>query len=126
MACLGVPLFAGLAKALDKSRGCLRDRETVEAVTIQVDGVLKGVGALHPAAGNGRLPDRSWWSDKTHLLHAMYVIQDTEMVGLLLAKGAYILWDTTPYCCYRGSRLYCIDLIGPQCRCKFKNLPILP
>ncbi|CAN6278598.1 unnamed protein product [Urochloa humidicola] len=75
--------FKRLARALDKSRGRLR--ETVEAVTVQAEGVLKGVGSLHLAAGNGRVEICSYLveglrvdvdavdgGDKTPLLHAMY------------------------------------------------------
>ncbi|CAL4969301.1 unnamed protein product [Urochloa decumbens] len=77
------PMFSGLAGALDKSKGRLR--ETVEAVTVQDEGALKGVGALHLAAGNERLEICSYLveglrvnvdavdcGDKTPLLHAMY------------------------------------------------------
>jgi hypothetical protein len=46
-------LVAGLARALDKGRGCLK--ETVEGVSIQGDEYMRGLGALHLAAGNGNL-----------------------------------------------------------------------
>ncbi|CAN6244381.1 unnamed protein product [Urochloa humidicola] len=75
--------FKRLARELDKNRGRLR--ETVEAVTVQAEGVRKGVRALHLAAGNGRLEICSYLveglrvdvdavdcGDRTPLLHAMY------------------------------------------------------
>jgi hypothetical protein len=46
-------LVAGLARALDKGRGCLK--ETVEGVRIQGEEYMRGLGALHLAAGNGNL-----------------------------------------------------------------------
>jgi hypothetical protein len=46
-------LLAELLTSLDKRSGRLREK--VEAVKVEADGVLKGAGALHLAAGNGRL-----------------------------------------------------------------------
>lgn len=49
----GLLARAELLMSLDKRSGRLREK--VEAVKVEAEGVLKGAGALHIAAGNGRL-----------------------------------------------------------------------
>ncbi|KAG0533053.1 hypothetical protein BDA96_04G159300 [Sorghum bicolor] len=75
--------FKKLLTSLDKRSGRLREK--VEAVKVEADGVLKGAGALHLAAGNGRLEICSYLverlrvdvdavdcGDRTPLLHALF------------------------------------------------------
>ncbi|KAL6634309.1 hypothetical protein ACP70R_026980 [Stipagrostis hirtigluma subsp. patula] len=90
--------FNRLARELEKGRGRLR--ETVEAVTVEGDWAMKGVGVLHLAAGNGKVKmcaylveglrvdvDAVDHGGRTPLIHAMYG-EKLETFKYLLDHGA--------------------------------------
>ncbi|XP_051180546.1 small glutamine-rich tetratricopeptide repeat-containing protein 2 [Lolium perenne] len=90
--------FTRLARALDKGRGCLKD--TVEGVRIEGDAYMRGLGALHLAAGNGNLEmcrylvevlrvevDALDHGGKTPLIQAIY-FERVNTAKYLLDQGA--------------------------------------
>ncbi|GJN21102.1 hypothetical protein PR202_gb08550 [Eleusine coracana subsp. coracana] len=94
---LVVSSVAGLARALDKGRGRLR--ETVEAVTLEDEG-MKGVGVLHLAASNRKQKMCAYLVEgvrmnvdavddagRTPLIHAIFG-EHVDIVKYLLDHGA--------------------------------------
>ncbi|KAM0844729.1 hypothetical protein ACQ4PT_056854 [Festuca glaucescens] len=101
-----LPLLKELVMKLDTGRGSLR--EEVEALSVEDVGLLQGLGALHVAAGRGRLEVCRYLVEELQVdVNGVDKEGDCETVKLLLAKGAHI--DPVAYC---GTPLHCAATHG--------------
>ncbi|KAM0844727.1 hypothetical protein ACQ4PT_056853 [Festuca glaucescens] len=98
--------FTELVMKLDTGRGSLR--EEVEALSVEDVGLLQGLGALHVAAGRGRLEVCRYLVEELQVdVNGVDKEGDCETVKLLLAKGAHI--DPVAFC---GTPLHCAATHG--------------
>ncbi|KAM0876784.1 hypothetical protein ACQ4PT_035962 [Festuca glaucescens] len=101
-----LPLLKELVMKLDTGRGSLR--EEVEALSVEDVGLLQGLGALHVAAGRGRLEVCRYLVEELQVdVNGVDKEGDCETVKLLLAKGAHI--DPVAFC---GTPLHCAATHG--------------